>query len=246
MWRTEDLARGLSSRRGLKSGSGMPHSLHGIIPMEALSGSKASRSGIPHPMTLFPMKPEQGKTSSGGDSFKDLAEPLVPALYSFACSLAHNPHEAEDLVQEALLKALRGFSSFEPGSNFKAWVFRILRNTFLTSRTGLAALRTVSLEDEIGEGADHGTYPESIIDRQTPELNLIRLGDHAILQSTLERLPRDLLEVILLCEIEELKYKEIAAILEIPIGTVMSRIARARMWLRKELATGTPGPEVQA
>ena len=63
--------------------------------------------------------------------------------------LSRNPTDAEDLVQETFLKALRGFATFEPGSNFKAWIFRILRNTYLTSRTGLAAMRTVALEDEL-------------------------------------------------------------------------------------------------
>jgi len=158
--------------------------------------------------------------------------PLVPALYNVAQWLARNANDAEDLVQETLLKALRGFSSFEPDSNFRAWIFRILRNTYLTSRSGLAALRTVALEDELSE---QGEYPEGAVDWQTPELNLIRLTDQAALQSAMEKLPPPLLEVILLCDVEEMKYKEIAVILGVPIGTVMSRIARARASLRRTL-----------
>ena len=146
------------------------------------------------------------------------------------------------------MKALRGFASFEAGSNFKAWIFRILRNTYLTSRTGLAAARTVALEDELGDRNESGTslYPEGAIDRETPEMNLIRLSDHAALHAAMEKLPPPLLEVILLCDVEEMKYREIATVLEIPIGTVMSRIARARTALRRTLVDVTPAREFRA
>jgi RNA polymerase sigma-70 factor (ECF subfamily) len=129
------------------------------------------------------------------------------------------------------LKALRGFASFEPGSNFKAWIFRILRNTYLTSRSGLAARRTVALEDELNKNGEAGPakVPEAAIDRQTPEVNLLQLADRAALQAAMETLPPE-------CEVEEMKYREIAVILDIPIGTVMSRIARARGALRTALA----------
>ncbi len=171
-------------------------------------------------------------------AFEDLAIPLVPSLYNLAFWLSRNAADAEDLVQESFLKALRGFASFEPGSNFKAWIFRILRNTYLTSVTGLARTRTVALEDEMSEGGDAG-YPEAAIDRQTPEMNLLVLSDRAAIEAAMEKLAAPLLEVILLCDVEEMKYKEIATILEIPIGTVMSRIARGRAALR-ELLTAEP------
>jgi RNA polymerase sigma-70 factor (ECF subfamily) len=188
-------------------------------------------------MTLLPWRRKLHEDAPAASSFEDLALPLLPALYNLAFWLARNAHDAEDLVQETFLKALRGFSGFEEGTNFKAWIFRILRNTYLTSRSGLAALRTVALEDELREQGESGQvlYPEGAIERQTPELNLIRLGDRAAVQGAMEKLPPPLLEVILLCDVEEMKYKEIATILEIPIGTVMSRIARARALLRSEL-----------
>ena len=168
--------------------------------------------------------------------------PLLPALYNVARWLSQNPVDAEDLVQETFLKALRGFDSFEQGSNFKAWIFRILRNTYLTSRSGLAALRTVSLDEMLQEQSESGPeiYPDAAIDRLTPEISLTRLADRAALQSAMEKLPPLLLEVILLCDVEEMKYKEIAGILDIPIGTVMSRIARARAHLRQSLQPDTP------
>jgi RNA polymerase sigma-70 factor (ECF subfamily) len=174
---------------------------------------------------------------AGPLAFEHLALPLLPALYNVARWLSQNAADAEDLVQETFLKALRGFDSFEQGSNFKAWIFRILRNTYLTSRSGLAALRTVSLEEELQQRSETGfeTYPEAAIDRLTPEINLMRLTDRAALQGAMEKLPPLLLEVILLCDVEEMKYKEIASVLDVPIGTVMSRIARARAQLRQLL-----------
>ena len=162
---------------------------------------------------------------------------MLPSLYNVAVWLSRNPADAEDLVQETFLKALRGFGTFEPGTNFKAWIFRILRNTYLTSRSGLAAVRTVSLEEELEPRTDWGPnlFPEAAIDLRTPEVNLMRLSDQAALQAAMEELAPPLLEVILLCDVEEMKYREIATVLEIPIGTVMSRIARARMALRRLL-----------
>jgi RNA polymerase sigma-70 factor (ECF subfamily) len=192
-------------------------------------------------MTLLPWtrKPAVRESRPGASAFEDLALPLLPALYNVASWLSRNPTDAEDLVQETFLKALRGFDSFEQGSNFKAWIFRILRNTYLTSRSGLAALRTVSLDEELAEqtGSAPSLYPEGAIDRQTPEIHLIHLTDRTALQSAMDKLPPLLLEVVLLCDVEEMKYKEIAAVLDIPIGTVMSRLARARASLRTLLGT---------
>lgn len=192
-------------------------------------------------MTLLSWKRKAAETSPRPSVFEDLALPLLPALHNVAYWLTRNTTDAEDLVQETFLKSLRGFSGFEVGSNFKAWIFRILRNTYLTSRSGLAARRTVALEEELEEGGESGagSYPESAINRETPELNLIRLADRAALQSAMEKLPPPLLEVVLLCDVQEMKYKEIASILEVPIGTVMSRIARARAHLRKSLEGNT-------
>jgi RNA polymerase sigma-70 factor (ECF subfamily) len=199
-------------------------------------------------MTLLPWKRAARQTGVRPSGFEDLALPMLPALFNVASWLTRNASDAEDLVQDTLLKSLRGFPSFEEGSNFKAWIFRILRNTYLTSRSGLAARRTVALEEELNESAESGPgiYPESTIDRDTPELNLIRLADRAALQSAMEQLPPPLLEVVLLCDVEELKYKEIAAILEVPIGTVMSRIARARARLRRSLEGSTSTREFRA
>jgi RNA polymerase sigma-70 factor (ECF subfamily) len=197
-------------------------------------------------MTLLAWKRMERESGSQTSPFEELALPLLPSLYNVAFWLSRNSTDAEDLVQETILKAIRGFSMFESGTNFKAWIFRILRNTYLTSLSGLAARRTVALEDELNENGESGPaqYPESAIDRQTPELNLIQMGNRAALQAAMEKLPAPLLEVLLLCDVEEMKYKEIAMVLEIPIGTVMSRVARARASIRRMLTTvGEPSRE---
>jgi RNA polymerase sigma-70 factor (ECF subfamily) len=188
-------------------------------------------------MALLHWKRAAPTSSPQTATFEDLALPLLPSLYNLAAWLARNPADTEDLVQETFLKSLRGFATFEPNTNFKAWIFRILRNTYLTSRSGLAAKRTIALEDELEAHDDSGPrlYPEGAIDRHTPELNLMQLNDRAAMQAAMDDLPAPLLEVLLLCDVEEMKYKEIASVLEIPIGTVMSRIARARTTLRRNL-----------
>jgi RNA polymerase sigma-70 factor, ECF subfamily len=199
-------------------------------------------------MTLLPWRRTVRARGPQTTAFEDQALPLLPSLYNIASWLSRNPADAEDLVQETFLKALRGFSSFEPDSNFRAWIFRILRNTYLTSRTGLAAIRTVALEDELADRSESGAalFPEGAIDRETPERSLIRLSDRAALHAAMEKLPPPLLEVILLCDVEEMKYREIATVLEIPIGTVMSRIARARTALRRELQMNVTPREFRA
>ena len=196
-------------------------------------------------MALLEWRKKTRETSRDEATFGDLALPLLDSLYNLARWLTRNAHDAEDLVQEAMLKALRGYASFEPGTNFKAWIFRILRNTYLTSRSGLEAMRTVALEDELNEsGVGPQKYPESAVERRTPEVELLRLRDGESLRAAMEKLPPHLLEVILLCDVEEMRYREIASVLGVPIGTVMSRVARGREFLRRELA-GASSREVR-
>jgi RNA polymerase sigma-70 factor (ECF subfamily) len=162
------------------------------------------------------------------DSFEELAMPLFDQLYNFAHWLTQNREEAEDLVQETYVKALKGFSSFQLGTNFRAWMYRILRNTFLTSRTGLRATPTVPLDSE-----EDG--PELAVENENPETILMRLSGSQLVQSAIDDLPVHHREILLLCEMEEMSYQEIAETLSIPIGTVMSRLSRARKALRDGL-----------
>jgi RNA polymerase sigma-70 factor, ECF subfamily len=130
-------------------------------------------------------------------------------------------------VQETYVKALKGFSSFQPGTNFRAWIYRILRNTFLTLRTGLKATATVPL--------DADDAPEVPAAPDNPESIFIERSQQQLLQGAIEDLPLHFREVLLLCEVEEMSYQEIGEALAIPIGTVMSRLSRARKALRQNL-----------
>lgn len=155
-------------------------------------------------------------------SFEDLAIPLFDQLYNFAHWLTQDRAEAEDLVQETYAKALRGFSSFQAGTNFRAWMYRILRNSFLSSRTGLKI--TIELDEESSESL--------LTETATPESLLIESANRAMVQQALQELPVGFREILLLCEVEEMSYQEIAETLAVPIGTVMSRLSRARQALR--------------
>jgi RNA polymerase sigma-70 factor (ECF subfamily) len=202
--------------KAAERGRGSDHSWSGFAPLTAAHNS----SQVEAYRTML-------SEASRSDTFEQLALPLFASLYNHAFWLTRDQAEAEDLVQETFSKALRAFDSFQSGTNFKAWAFRILRNTFLTSRTGIAASRTVFLEDH-PETLDTSAGP-------TPEDNLIRLNNQAALHTALDQLPPQLREVLLLCDVEEIKYKDIALILDVPIGTVMSRVSRARRTLRQLL-----------
>jgi RNA polymerase sigma-70 factor, ECF subfamily len=171
---------------------------------------------------------------SSAGSFEELAMPLFARLYNFANWLTQDRTEAEDLIQETYVKALKSFVSFQQGTNFRAWMYKILRNTFLTSRTGLKASMTVSLDDEEDPVAEPAI-------KETPESLLLARMDQRAIEDALEELPVKFREIILLCDVEEMSYQEIAETLAVPIGTVMSRLSRARKGMRGLLAIRVRG-----
>jgi RNA polymerase sigma-70 factor, ECF subfamily len=160
--------------------------------------------------------------------FEELVMPVFDSLYNFARWLARNSNDAEDLVQETCLKALRSFHSFQAGTNFRAWIFQILRNTFLSSSSKLDRRMTVAMDSE-----EDG--PELAVDATTPEKVLMNRSRSQMMQRAIEDLPVHYRETLLLCDVEEMSYAEIAKILSIPKGTVMSRLARARKAVRQTL-----------
>jgi len=166
--------------------------------------------------------------------FEELAMPLFDSLYNFARWLVHNQNDAEDLVQETYLKSLRSFASFQPGTNFRAWIFQILRNTFLSSCSKLERRMTVAMESE-------EEFPVLAGSSVTPESPLIDRSGNDAVRCAIAQLPVIFREVILLCDVEDTSYREIAEILSIPIGTVMSRLARARRALRETLHSDLSG-----
>lgn len=160
--------------------------------------------------------------------------PLFARLYNFAHWLTQDRGSAEDLVQETYMKALRGFSSFKQGTNFRAWMYKILRNTFLTTQAGLKTSASISLDSD----DDKGVEPAAT---ETPESALLARVQQETIQQALEELPLRFREIILLCDSEEMSYQEIGETLAIPIGTVMSRLSRARKAMRELLAAKLKG-----
>src|SRR5579863_8123014 len=183
-------------------------------------------------MRMMPRATAVSRENRPIPEFEELAMPLLNSAYNLARWLARNDHDAEDLVQETYLKAFRNFHSFQTGTNFRAWMYCILRNTFLTSRTGLKGTSCVSLDSE-------EERPELVVETNTPESILMSRLDSELVQSAIDSLPIHYREALLLCDVEEMSYREIAEILSIPIGTVMSRMARARKLIR-EILRGTP------
>ncbi len=180
-----------------------------------------------------------GASSSQDDQplagFEELAMPLFDSLYNFARWLANNSNDAEDLVQETYLKALRSFASFQLGTNFRAWMFRILKNTFLSSCSTVERRMTDRLASE-----EDG--PELALETETPETILMNRSSSQLVQRAIDDLPVHYRQTLLLCEVEKMSYQEIAEVLSIPIGTVMSRLARARKSVRKSLLSASSTP----
>lgn len=172
--------------------------------------------------------------NSPGDSgsFAELAMPHFASLYNLAFWLTQDRSAAEDLVQETYVKALKGFPSYHQGTNFRAWMYRILRNTFLTTQAGLKA--AVSLESDDVHVVEPATD-------ETPEVVLLTRAEQETIRKALEALPVHFREIILLTDLEEMNYKEVSLALNIPVGTVMSRLFRARKAMRTLLAAASQG-----
>ena len=162
-------------------------------------------------------------------SFEEVVLPHLDAAFNYARWLTKNDADAEDVVQDAYVRALRFFSSLRD-ENARAWLFTIVRNTWYGRFPRRAGSAVVNVPDEDADNrADISLDPEAqMIQQQTVEQ----------VRRALETLPTDFREVLVLRELEGLSYKEIAAIVEIPIGTVMSRLARARERLAGVLAAG--------
>jgi RNA polymerase sigma factor (sigma-70 family) len=159
--------------------------------------------------------------------FELLVVPHLAAAYNLARWLTRNDHDAEDMVQEAYLRAYRFFDTFHAADG-RAWILAIVRNSCYTLLKQ-SQRKPLALEEEMTEVADTRPGPEAL-----------HLGeiDRKLLRQALEELPEEFREAIILRELEGLSYKEISAIAGVPIGTVMSRLARARQRLEKLLGSG--------
>src|SRR5437868_10439851 len=199
-----------------------------------------------HPST--PNKPSES------DAFAQEACGRLDALYGVACKLTRNPSEAEDLVQDTLLKAMRAREQFHAGTNLKAWLFRILTNTFINK------YRRGGLERSVLEGPDADPLVDGWVSASTmrqlrdPEQGALMPIVEGEVERALDALPAEFKLAVVLCDVEEFSYEEIAQIMGCPIGTVMSRLHRGRKLLQRSLynhalalgiVKGEPMPEAK-
>jgi len=170
-------------------------------------------------------------------TFAEQAMPLMSSLYSGALRMTRNPADADDLVQETYLRAYRGFKGFQEGTNLKAWMYRILTNTYINA---YRAKQRRPDESELDEVEDLYLYKrlgglEAASLGRSAEDELMDTFSEAEVKAAVEALPENFRMAVLLADVEGFSYKEIAEILDIPIGTVMSRLHRGRKALQKGL-----------
>jgi RNA polymerase sigma-70 factor, ECF subfamily len=170
-----------------------------------------------------------------GWDFEAAAMPFIDSLYNTAYRMARNAEDAEDLVQEAYLKAYKYYDKFQEGTNFKAWLFKILKNTFINKYRKQQQQPVHSAFEEIEESFESQLRDGRVSGIPNPEEELLEhvLDEHV--QQALADLPDDYRMVVLLADLEDFSYKEIADILEIPVGTVMSRLYRGRRMLESAM-----------
>ena len=169
--------------------------------------------------------------------FSELAMPYMDALYSAALRMTRNPADAEDLVQETYLRAYRGFGGFKDGTNLKAWLYKILTNTFINT---YRARKRRPEETDLDDTEDFSLYRrlgglEAAAAERTPETEVLEAMPEAVVKEALESLPEQFRMAVLLADVEGFSYKEIAEIMDVPIGTVMSRLHRGRKQLQSRL-----------
>jgi RNA polymerase sigma-70 factor (ECF subfamily) len=177
-------------------------------------------------------------TAQARREFEQTALPLTENLYGAAMRLTRDPDDAEDLVQDALIRAFRFWNTFQQGTNAKAWLFTILRNTFINSYHRKQRRRSFNsdvtaqlgpLGPRVATGCSTNEEPPQAEDEMMQQLTATRISE------AIAQLPSDYRESVRLADIEGLSYKEIAEVMECPIGTVMSRIYRGRKMLHKLL-----------
>jgi len=165
--------------------------------------------------------------------FEAMAAPHLDAAYNLARWLTRNPHDADDVVQEAYLRAFRYFDGFRGGDG-RAWLLAIVRNScYSWLKRNRAEQPEMEYDDAIAGLHNMSDPAEQALHLSDPEQLLLRAGNQQQLEAALRQLPLEQREVLILRELEDLSYKDIAGITGLPIGTVMSRLSRARLGLRR-------------
>lgn len=169
------------------------------------------------------------------DSFEEQALPLLDQLYGGALRMTRNPQDAEDLVQETYLKAFNAFDSYKQGTNLKAWLYRIMTNTYINSYRKAKRRPTESSADELTDFQLYTTSGHDSTGLESAEVAALKVMPDSTISEAMNDLPEDYRMVVYYADVAGLAYKEIAEIMDTPLGTVMSRLHRGRKLLRKAL-----------
>jgi RNA polymerase sigma-70 factor (ECF subfamily) len=229
------MAKSWSASRGVPSEDVTARNRDGTIPQHAEE---------PVPVSL---SPDTADHASPDRRFRELMLPHLDAAYNLARYLVRDPVAAEDIAQDAFLRAFRAFEGYR-GGDPKAWILAIVRNCCHSWSKAAASDLTVPLDgiaaDQRGNEGDGEVYATGLVDpADTPETAIVRHDEIATVRELIESLPLGFRETLVLREIEELSYQEIAAATQAPIGTVMSRLARARQLLADAWRRRTAGTE---
>lgn len=175
------------------------------------------------------------------ERFRNSILPHLDSAFNLACWLTRNREDAQDVVQEAVMRAFRYFAGFH-GTDGRVWLLRIVRNTFYSWRQENRGMPTTAFDEDL-HGIDEGSEPCLGHPHESPEALLMHKDCDRVVQQALATLPLEFREVVVMRELEQLSYKEIAAIADIPIGTVMSRLGRGRKLLATSLAAALGGDD---
>ena len=167
--------------------------------------------------------------------FTEEAMPLLDQLYGGALRMTRNPQDAEDLVQETYLKAYKAFDRFTPGTNLKAWLYRIMTNTYINTYRKKQRRPLVTSADEVTDNQLYTSSSHDSTGLESAEVEALKQMPNSRISEALNSLNQDYRMVVYYADVEGLAYKEIAEVLDIPMGTVMSRLHRGRKQLREML-----------
>jgi len=169
------------------------------------------------------------------DSFEKQALPLLDQLYGGALRMTRNPQDAEDLVQETYLKAFNAFDSYKQGTNLKAWLYRIMTNTYINSYRKAKRRPVESSADDLTDFQLYTTSGHDSTGLESAEVAALKAMPNQTVSEAMNDLPEDYRMVVYYADVVGLAYKEIAEVMDTPLGTVMSRLHRGRKLLRKAL-----------
>jgi len=175
------------------------------------------------------------RNNQNKNEFEAMVSPWLDGLYASGLRLTRNERDAEDLVQDAVMRAYRFFDKFERGTNFRAWLFKILTNTFINSYRRSVKERSLSDESERQSVEARFFSADTTEQAQNPEELILHRAISADVLVAIDTLPIDFRMVVILADLQEFSYREIAEILDVPVGTVMSRLFRGRKALQRVL-----------